>query len=55
MPSKQIDHIEMANSKSIGEFIDEYLPPSLVLPTPTAAASETVSKLRLKGFLQLKS
>jgi hypothetical protein len=42
MPSKEIDHIEIANSKSIGEFIDEYLPPELVLPTPTVAASETI-------------
>jgi hypothetical protein len=45
MPSKKIDHIEVANSKSVEEFIDEYLPPRSVpftRPPPTS-----VSKLRL--------
>jgi hypothetical protein len=45
MPSKKIDHIELANSRSIEEFIDEYLPPSSV--TFSRSLPTSVSKLRL--------
>lgn len=30
MPSKKVDHIEVANSESLEDFIAEYLPPGLV-------------------------
>lgn len=38
MPSKEVDHIEVANSKSIEEFINEYLPPRSVAPTPSVCS-----------------
>ena len=41
MPSKKIDHIEVANSKSIGQFIDEYLPSGSVPFLLLSAASDT--------------
>jgi len=41
MPSKKVDHIEVANSKSISQFVSEYLPSKSVPFLRRSAASDT--------------
>jgi hypothetical protein len=50
MPSKKVDLIEIANSKSLEDFIAEYLPPRSAPLTPIRLVHRTRSRSSASRF-----